>query len=198
MADPFIGEIRIFAFNFAPEDWVQCNGQLLPLGQYQALNAVIGATYGGDAKTTVGVPNLQGRTVASFGSGPGLTPRKIGSQFGDTTITLGTSQMPQHDHDVTVNISSTTSAGVTPAPATNGTSSLGVVAIPVTGKPVPQIQKAYGAPTVDIPLTTTLALNVVGSAGGSSSGVATAHENRQPYLAMNFCMATMGTFPMRQ
>ncbi|MBF0394305.1 MAG: phage tail protein [Alphaproteobacteria bacterium] len=199
MADPYIGEIRIFAFNFAPEDWLVCNGQLLPLSQFQALAAVIGNQYGGDGKTTIAVPNLQGRAVADFGSGSGLTPRKIASQFGDTTVSVNYAQMPQHDHDVTMKVSSTVAAGMTAGPATNGTSSLGAVGIPIAGKPGPQVQKAYGAPTADVTLSTNMSPEIVGYAGGAApSGAPTPHENRQPYLAMNFCISTAGNFPIRQ
>lgn len=203
MADPFIGEIRIFAFTFAPEEWLTCTGTLVPLGQYQALAAVIGTTYGGDGKTSIGVPNLQGRTVAGFGSGPGLTPRKIGSQFGDAAITLTSAQVPQHDHDVTFKLSKGTAVpGLSAAPATDGTSSIGLAAIPVAGKPAPVVQNSYGAPTADVQLTTNLAPEVVGYAGGAGTGPiptgANPHENRQPYLSMNFCISTSGYFPVRQ
>ena len=98
MADPFIAEIRIFAGNFAPRGWAFCNGQLLPISQNTALFSLVGTTYGGDGRTTFGLPNLQGRVPMHPGNGPGLTARQLGESGGVETVTLAESQMPTHTH----------------------------------------------------------------------------------------------------
>ena len=98
MSEPFLAEIRIFAGNFAPRGWAFCNGQLLPIAQNTALFSLIGTTYGGDGRTTTGLPNLQGRAPMHPGRGPGLTARRLGESGGAETVTLSESQMPSHTH----------------------------------------------------------------------------------------------------
>src|SRR6266496_5051174 len=98
MADPFLGEIRIFAGNFAPRGWAVCNGQLLAISQNTALFSLLGTTYGGDGRTTFGLPNLQGRAPMHQGQGPGLTPRTLGEQAGSQTVTLIANEMVSHNH----------------------------------------------------------------------------------------------------
>src|ERR1700722_4759231 len=98
MADQFIGEIRAVAFNFAPLGWALCNGQLLPISQNTALFSFLGVNYGGDGRTTFGLPNLQGSAPMDQGNGVGLTPRVVGEQGGSTTVTLLSSEMPAHAH----------------------------------------------------------------------------------------------------
>ena len=100
MAEPFLGEIRIFAGDFAPEGWALCNGQLLPTAQNLLLFSLIGATYGGDGHTTFALPNLQGSAPLMAGQGAGLTNRTISERGGSTTVTLTQSQMPAHVHQV--------------------------------------------------------------------------------------------------
>ena len=96
MSEPFIAEIRIFAGNFAPRSWAFCNGQLLPISQNTALFSLVGTTYGGDGRTTFGVPNLQGRAPMHAGNGPGLSSRRLGESGGVETVTLTETQMPNH------------------------------------------------------------------------------------------------------
>ena len=98
MSDPFIAEIRIVGFNFAPRGWANCDGQLLLIAQHTALFSLIGTIYGGDGRTTCGLPNLQDRVVMHPGSGPGLTPRQEGEWGGAETVTLQPSELPEHKH----------------------------------------------------------------------------------------------------
>ena len=98
MSDPFIGEIRLFGFNFAPTGWAQCNGQLLSISQNTALFSILGTTYGGDGRTTFGLPNLQGQAALNTGQGPGLSYRQLGESGGEPSVTLNTGEMPPHGH----------------------------------------------------------------------------------------------------
>src|SRR5512139_3604600 len=98
MSDPFIGEIKMVGFNFAPLGWAFCNGQIMPIVQNTALFSLLGTLYGGDGKTTFGLPNLQGRVPIGFGNGTGLTPRTLAQTGGATTVTLNASQAPVHSH----------------------------------------------------------------------------------------------------
>jgi len=172
MSDQFLGEIRIFATNFAPKGWAQCNGQLMPLSQNTALFALLGVTYGGDGKTTFALPNLQGRAPLQPGAGPGLTPHSLGEMGGSATVSLLTSEMPMHSHQL---MHSGGAASVpTPGPdnAFARTTTAQVYAPGDTSAPVnPQA----------------LAAN-----GGSAP-----HNNMQPSLTLNFCIALQGIFPPR-
>src|ERR1035438_8966741 len=100
MSSPFVGEVRAFGFNFAPKGWAFCNGQLMPISQNTALFSLLGTTYGGDGKSTFGLPNLQGSAPLNSGQGPGLTLRDLGETSGETNVTLLVSEMPQHAHQV--------------------------------------------------------------------------------------------------
>lgn len=170
--DPFIGEIRIFAGNFAPYGWAFCNGQLLPIAQNTALFSLLGTTYGGDGKTNFALPNLQGRAPMHEGAGPGLTPRTLGEIGGDASVTLLTSEMPMHNHT----ISGCTSPGsqADPTNAVWGTSGRGK------------------APAYSTTGDTDMNLQSLNSTGGSQP-----HNNRQPYLALSFIIAMQGIFPSR-
>ena len=171
MSEPFIAEIRIFAGNFAPRGWAFCNGQLLPIAQNTALFAIVGTTYGGDGRTTLGLPDLRGRAPMHPGRGPGLTSRRLGERGGVENVTLNLSQLPNHNH----RIQATNALATTGAPNnatlanTNGT-------------------LRYGDPTDP----ESLASEVIASAGGNQ-----AHENMQPWLALNFIIALQGLFPSR-
>src|SRR5262245_18325920 len=112
MSLPFIGEIRIIPYNFAPLGWALCNGQRLPIAQYDALWSIIGTTYGGDGQVTFALPNLQGRTPAGFGQGPGLSNYAIGEQGGVESVTLTAANLPPHTH--TLRASSTAATASTP------------------------------------------------------------------------------------
>src|SRR3954453_23481682 len=102
MADPFVAEIRIFPFNFAPKGWAWCNGQILPLSQNTALFSLLGTTYGGDGKSTFALPDIQGRSVMQPGQGPGLSDHLLGATGGTETVTLLASEMPAHAHAMRV------------------------------------------------------------------------------------------------
>ena len=98
MSEPFLAEVKIVGFNFAPRGWAQCDGQILPINQYQALFSILGTTYGGDGRTTFGLPDLRGRVAMHPGNGPGLSPRQLGQKTGTETNTLTVNQMPAHNH----------------------------------------------------------------------------------------------------
>src|ERR1700751_1606672 len=103
MADPFVAEIRIFPFNFAPVGWATCDGQLMPISQNTALFSLLGTQFGGDGKSNFALPNFEGSAPMGLGNGAGLTPRNIGGTGGESSVTLLLSQMPQHNHTVTGN-----------------------------------------------------------------------------------------------
>ena len=173
MSEPFTAEIRIFAGNFAPRGWAFCNGQLLPIAQNTALFSLIGTTYGGDGRTTTALPNLKGRVPMHPGRGPGLTSRRLGQRGGSETISLTEAQMPNHNH--TLRGSSDTPDSRQPG------NSLGATAAGRGGTVL------YGNTNpVD------MASNVVANTGGSQ-----AHNNLQPFLAMNFIIALVGLYPSR-
>lgn len=171
MSEPFIAEIRMFAGNFAPRNWAFCNGQILAIAQNTALFSLVGTIYGGNGQTTYALPNLQDRFPMHAGQGPGLTPRSLGEAGGAASVTLTQSEMPAHGHTpVGTSASATTavpSASVLPA---------------VTQVPV------YGAPADLVPLSS----SSIAPAGGAQP-----HENRQPYLALNFIIALAGVYPSR-
>ncbi len=176
MSDPYIGEIRLFGINFAPLNYAFCNGQTIPISQNAALFAVVGTTYGGDGQTTFALPNLQGLAAMSFGNGPGLTPRNLGEQDGAPAVTLSQAQMPMHNHNL---FGATTGdpADRLPKPATDAyLSSTNPTAAYSTNT----------APNVDFAPTAL-----------SPAGNSLPHENMQPYLAINFCIALYGIFPPR-
>jgi microcystin-dependent protein len=171
--EPYIGEIRLFAGNFAPNGWAFCNGQLLPISRYTAVFSLLGTNYGGDGRTTFALPNLQGRTPIHQGTGPGLTPRSLGEMGGSETVSLNSQQLPPHTHAAR---GSTVPTG--PAPAGTIWSGLG-------GRDAP---KYYGSGTPNTPMATTL---IAPSGGGG------AHNNLSPYVTLNYIIALEGIFPPR-
>jgi len=174
MADNFLGEIRLFGTNFAPSGWALCNGQLLPLAQNTALFSLLGTNYGGDGRTTFGLPNLQGRIPLSWGQGAGLSSYNIGETGGTPSVTLLTTQLPAHTHPVVV----------TPTPGTTSSPANAVFASTSRGKP-----PAYGpigSPTVNM-----------SAAAVATAGSSLPHENMPPYLTLTFCIALVGIFPAR-
>ncbi len=173
MSDPFIGEIRLFGFNFAPRGWAQCNGQLLSISQNTALFSILGVTYGGDGRTTFGLPNLQGRSALSFGQGPGLSSRMLGQSGGEPAVTLINSEMPQHTHPA----AASTNLGDQTTPANN------VWATGAGGR-----GQNFYASGADVAMSG----QAVGPAGGSQP-----HNNMPPYLALNFCICLEGVYPPR-
>ena len=171
MADPFVAEIRIFGFNFAPKGWAFCDGQLLPLSQNTALFSLLGTTYGGDGKSTFALPDLRGRAPMFFGQGPGLSLHDIGEVAGDDTVTLLESEIPSHGHSFMVSTQ-----------------------LALENKPQQQDWamgdgiNLYAAASSLVPM----AGQALAPAGGSLP-----HNNLQPYLTMNFCIALQGIFPPR-
>ncbi|WP_434625584.1 phage tail protein [Azospirillum sp. B2RO_4] len=184
MGEQYIGEIRIFPYNNIPGDWVACNGQLLNIQQYVALYSLLGTTFGGDGKTTFGVPDLRGRcVVGSEGSAQGV-PSQVGGKAGSETVTLTLAQMPAHTHQLVG-----TSSNATSANPTNGF--FAVPAAPSTlPPPVPAAPPIYGQPQAN-------ALVALNPTAVTSKGGGEAHENRQPFMALTYCMAVLGYYPQR-
>jgi microcystin-dependent protein len=175
MAEPFLGEIRIFAGDFVPEGWALCNGQLLPIAQNPALYSLISTTYGGDPRTNFALPNLQGSAPLMAGQGSGLTNRTISERGGSTTVTLTQSQMPAHVHQVSA--SSNTGTVISPANSVWGVAS------------VTRGQKLYSQNAGTAPL---MRKDAFGSNGENQP-----HNNVPPYLVLNFIIALKGLFPTR-
>jgi microcystin-dependent protein len=175
MTDAYLGEVQIFGFNFAPEGWAFCTGQLMPLQQYSALFSLLGVTYGGNGTSNFALPNLQDQTVCAVGQGPGLTDRELGSQTGSMTVALQTNEIPSHNH------------GLNLFPQNNASER--------HASPLP------GDALVVPPFPTFATGNPVASKGFSASllpaGGGQPHPNDQPYLSLNFCIALGGAFPTR-
>lgn len=169
MADPFVAEIRIFPFNFAPRGWAFCNGQLLPISQNTALFSLVGTFYGGDGRSTFALPNLQGDVPMFWGRGSGLSLYDLGQQGGSETVTLIESELPAHTHQAR---------------------GLGAV----SNQPTPE-NNSWGRSTANPYINTQngqmspLALALT---GGNQP-----HNNMMPYLTLNFCIALQGVFPPR-
>jgi len=171
MSEPFVGEIRMFAGNFAPRGWSFCDGQLLAVSQNDALFSLFGTIYGGDGRTTFGLPDLRGRIPIHAGSGPGLTPRRLGAKAGAENETLTVNQLPSHRHDLVCNKATAT---------TNSP----------TGKILAEASLKTYYPQTDGP--TTLSSSMITNAGGSRS-----HTNLMPTLCVNFIVALVGIYPSR-
>ena len=170
MTEPFIGQISIVGFNYAPRGWALCNGQLMAISQNTALFSLLGTAYGGNGQTTFALPDLRGRAPMAFGDGAGLTPRSLGEVSGQETVTLLGAHLPPHAHALNANSTRADRANAAGA--------------------------AFGA-TADATYATTapastLAPNAVTQAGGSQP-----HNNMQPYLALNMMIALQGIFPAR-
>lgn len=173
MSNPFLAEIRIFPFNFAPKGWAFCDGQILPLSQNTALFALLGTTYGGNGTSNFALPNLQGSAPMFYGQGPGLTLYDIGESGGSPTVTLLQSEMPQHPHSL---MASAHPADLdTPGPSN------------ALGHTTPA--QIYATP----PQTPTQLSNQTIAPAGSGLP----HNNMMPFLALNFCIALQGVFPPR-
>jgi microcystin-dependent protein len=172
MSDPFVAEIRVLPFNFAPKGWANCDGQLMPISQNTALFSLLGTTYGGNGTSNFALPNLSGSFAMGAGQGAGLSLRSLGEIDGEATVSLLASEMPAHTHGLM--------AGITPA----STSPAGNVMAPTAAGG----GNVYHAPGP----TATMASTAISPAGGSQP-----HENRQPYLALTFCIALQGIYPAR-
>ncbi len=173
--DPFIGEIRMFGFNFAPVGWATCDGQLLSIAQNTALFSLLGTQYGGNGVQTFGLPDLRGRFPMHQGQGPGLTFKSIGEVSGSPTTSVLTTNLPQHTHPFALTASSGLATQVSPAG--------GVLAAGLgTG------EARFAAETPDV----TMAAMNTGIAGGNQP-----LSVQNPYLVVNFCIALQGIFPSR-
>jgi microcystin-dependent protein len=170
MADAFLGEVRMFAGNFAPVGWELCNGQLLPISQYDALFTLLGTTYGGDGQNTFRLPDLRGRTPVHQGVANGLTTRVIGQVTGTETVTLTPSQLPAHNHAVHATSGAGTSA--VPTGASWAAASTG------------EDQYSQGTPNASMAAISTA------TAGGGQP-----HDNMAPFQALSFIIAVEGIYP---
>jgi microcystin-dependent protein len=182
MSDPFIGEIQIFGFDFAPKGWAKCNGQTLAITQNQALFAVIGTTFGGNGVSTFQLPNLQSRVPVGQGNGQGLSPRVMGATFGEETHVLLYNETPLHNHSVAA-ISNPTLANNTDVPSPTQF----LAQTTFTG-PVGAVTNVY---VPDSAPKNSMSGAAIGNTGGQS------HSNLMPLLAVNFCIALNGIFPSR-
>jgi microcystin-dependent protein len=173
MADPFVAEIRIFPFNFAPSGWAFCNGQLLPISQNTALFSLLGTTYGGDGKSNFALPNLQGNSPLAPGQGNGLSLRDLGEVGGEQTLTLLQSEMPAHTHTAVCK----KGLGDNYAPGTTfwAQDAGGNLEYAPSGSASSQMNPGAIAPV-----------------GGDQP-----HNNLQPYLVLSFCIALQGVYPPR-
>ncbi|MEM6335565.1 MAG: tail fiber protein [Bacteroidota bacterium] len=176
MSEPFLGEVRMFGFNFAPRGWALCNGQILPINQNQSLYSLLGTTYGGDGRTVFALPDLRGRTPVHQGSAGGPN-RGLGQRFGQEFVTLTVAQMPAHTHTVPAR----DQAGNSGSPA-----SARFAGSQTVGGGRQDILHSDRAPDA------TLASSAVANAGGGQ-----AHFNMQPYQVVNFGIALQGLFPSR-
>jgi microcystin-dependent protein len=173
MADPFVAEIRIFPFNFAPKGWAWCDGQVMPLSQNTALFSLLGTTYGGDGKSNFALPDLQGRAPMHPGQGPGLSLHDLGETGGSETVSLLESEIPAHAHT----LRGDRNVSETPDPAAN---TLG------RGSSINAYQSVTNANLVS------MAPEALAPAGGDQP-----HNNLQPYLTFYFCIALQGVYPPR-
>ena|SRR5579863_6062874 len=175
MSDQYLGEIRIFGFNFEPYQWAFCNGQLMPISQNSALFSLLGINYGGNGTTTFGLPNFQGCRPVMFGQGPGLSDYDLGQTGGSLNVTLNSSQLPSHSHAASAYGSE---GGKTPASNTvwSEANQRGINVYAPSG------------PSSNVAMSATVATTV---------GNGLPHNNLQPYLALNFCIALAGIFPQR-
>ena len=170
MSEPFLAEVRMVGFNFAPRGWGFCDGQILPINQNQSLYSLLGTTYGGDGRTSFALPDLRGRTPIHVGRSDGGVIHTLGQKSGEETHTLSAYEMPQHKHYVQADSAS----GTTRSP---------------TGHVLGGFPGGYADYSAN---SVTLRSGTLTNVGGGQ-----AHENMQPYLAVNFCIALQGLFPSR-
>lgn len=176
MSDPFTGQVQIFGFDFAPINWAQCAGQIMPIAQNTALFSLLGTNFGGDGKVTYALPNFQGSAACAVGQGRGLTERVLGEAFGSETVTLQSSEMPSHRHAFNVfNQGDATKRHAAPSSG-DALSAPGTITPFVSGATV----------------SGNFPVSMIAPAGGGQP-----HPNQQPYLALNFCIALNGIYPQR-
>ena len=181
--DPFVGEIRLFSFSYPPVGWALCDGSLLPLRTYTQLFSLLGTTFGGDGRTTFGLPDLRGRTYVGMGQGAGLSQYFLGTVTGTENVTLLQTQLPPHAHGLSASL---------PVNAGAATSS---IAAGSTYATIPRgtVEQYAFDPLPGGRMAPDLIGGTTGVVGGSQG-----HENRMPFLVMNYCIATAGSFPPRQ
>jgi microcystin-dependent protein len=172
MSDPFLGEIQVFGFNFAPYGWAQASGQTVSIQQYAALFSLLGVNFGGNGQSTFMLPNLASNQAVGSGTGPGLTTRDVGETFGEFNVTLLNLEIPVHTHLMQAFIPDVTDLSETPGP----TNALGYCSSTST----------YTTPGASVAMSPLM----VQPAGGGLP-----HPNQQPYLGVNFCIALQGNFP---
>jgi len=169
--EPYIGQIQAFGFNFAPVGWAQCNGQLLPIAEYDALFSLLGTTYGGDGQTTFALPDLRGRSIIHPGSGSGLSPIQLGQSGGQETVTITINQLPSHNHIVSVAVN--------------------------TGNGEESDSTKYIASHASAFSETSTGKDVLNGVNQTIVGSNQPVNIRNPYLGMNFCIALEGIYPTR-
>ncbi len=173
--DPFVAEIRIFPFNFAPKGWAFCNGQIMSISQNTALFSLLGTTYGGDGKSTFALPNLQGAVPMSAGQGNGLSQYFLGEFSGTDAVTLLTSEIPNHNHTVQQDFDNNNASATSPANAV----------------------LVNAGTTFTFSVSSTPQLQIMNPAMVSVAGGSQPHNNLMPYLTLNYCIALQGVFPPR-
>lgn len=171
-SEPFLGQIAFVAFNFAPDGWAECNGQLLSISQNTALFSLLGTTYGGNGQTTFALPDMRGRVLMHAGQGPQLSPRQQGERGGTEVHTLNINEMPMHTHQ----LRGSTAEGDTHLPTNAGSAN------------TKALDKEYTTATPNVNMNA----QAIGISGGSQP-----HNNMQPYLAMKCIIATQGIYPSR-
>ncbi|MEO1639434.1 MAG: tail fiber protein [Pseudomonadota bacterium] len=175
--EPILGQVILFAGNFAPRGWAFCDGQTLEIAENEPLYAILGTTYGGDGQTTFCLPDLRGRTAVHAGHGDGLSPRDLGQSFGAETVALSATELPEHRHEIYA-------ADGAPSGETQSGAALSTATTVVSAEAGSHRQRAEPA--------TQLHSKTVGLAGGSAP-----HQNMQPSLGMNYIIAVQGSFPAR-
>ncbi|HYD69833.1 phage tail protein [Azospirillum sp.] len=187
MADAFIGEIRGLAFNWTPYGWAACDGGLMSTYQNQALWSIIGNLFGGNAsQNTFAMPNLQGYAIVHQGQGTGLTARVYNNPFGTATVTLNALQTPSHNHTVTGGV------GVANTAMTDTPSATTLISRVATATGYnPGYSSTAGTPSAN------MNVNTLAPYYGGINGVVQGHENRQPFLALNYCISLYGEYPVR-
>jgi len=181
MSQPFLGEIKVLAFPFAPKGYAMCNGQLLAIASSTALFSLLGTTYGGDGVTTFALPNLRGQWVVGRGQGPGLSDRTLGEVGGTDLVYLVESQIPAHTHTVTG-----TKGSLVPDRSTSPSGRYW------SNDPKAATPAAQEPPYKDTQPDTNMSPGTISDTGGDQG-----HENRSPFLVLNYCMALSGIFPSR-
>ena len=182
--EPFIGQIILFAGNFAPRGWAECDGQLLDISSHSALFSILGTTYGGDGRTTFALPDLRGRVAVHEGNGPGLPPVSLGEKAGNATTTLSVNNLPSHTHTATVTTALTLMAAAANGEEEEaGDNSLGTATIYADADPSEAMRS--GSISGDVNVT------------NLNTGNGTSFSNQPPFLGLTYIIALVGTYPSR-